>query len=165
LGPGAGPGPGQGICCSPRTSLPTVTILPCMFLLLVAFEHDPARRQEATMGLAQLCTCINAARSSATRQISCTLPGPTRAHPAKWPLPLSPALLPAAPQRQLQCSAHIAPAVRAAGSPKNASRQHGLEAITSRHSIVFAAGIVWSHYLPMRDLLVPSSDQKLKSNP
>jgi hypothetical protein len=118
LGPGAGPGPGQGICCSPRTSLPTVTILPCMFLLLVAFEHDPARRQEATMGLAQLCTCINAARSSATRQISCTLPGPTRAHPAKWPLPLSPALLPAAPQRQLQCSAHIAPAGARSGKPR-----------------------------------------------
>ena len=49
LGPGAGPGPGQGICCSPHTSLPTVpTAPPCVSLLLVAFEHDPARRHEAT---------------------------------------------------------------------------------------------------------------------
>jgi hypothetical protein len=61
LGPGAGPGPGQGICCSPRTSLPTVTALPCMFLLLVAFEQarpcEETRGSEATVRLAQWCTC------------------------------------------------------------------------------------------------------------
>ena len=58
---GLGPGPGQGICCSPRTSLPTVTALPCVFLLLVAFEQarpcEETRGSEATVRLAQWCTC------------------------------------------------------------------------------------------------------------
>ena len=61
LGPGACPGPGQGICCSPRTSLPTVTAPPCVFLLLVAFEHA-LRGDKRLLGLAQLSTFINAAR-------------------------------------------------------------------------------------------------------
>ena len=35
-----------GICCSPlHTSLPTVTSLPCVFLLLVALQHAPATLQ------------------------------------------------------------------------------------------------------------------------
>jgi len=66
------------------------------------------------MGLAQLCTCINAARVPATRQTSGTLHGPTRAPLAKWHLPLTLAPSPAAPRRQLQrlaqCTAHSAPA-------------------------------------------------------
>ena len=58
---GLGPGQGQGICCSPRTSLPTVTALPFVFLLLDAFEQarpcEETRGSEATVRLAQWCTC------------------------------------------------------------------------------------------------------------
>ena len=47
------PGPGPGQASAAHTSLPTVTSLPCVFLLLVALQHAPAtlRRQGATMGL------------------------------------------------------------------------------------------------------------------
>jgi hypothetical protein len=55
----------MNVPCTFRNKQPLPPPFPaCFSCWLLSSKHDPARRQEATMGLAQLCTFINTSRAS-----------------------------------------------------------------------------------------------------